>query len=264
MKRIILLVCLFLAACTIQIGPIEEMPVLLDAQPLNINNSITIANWNLQIYGQKKASNESLLNLYAEKIDDFDIIFIQEIRDVSQTAFPKLCSKLPDYNCRNSSRAGRSSSKEQYGIIYKKDITLTNIKDFNPNDNWERPPVKVTFSKNNYQFTVYNIHTKPDDVQNELAQLQAVVTNQGNEIIIGDLNADCSYYNNKKETEFDTWKWIIKDHHDTTVAKSDCAYDRIILNNDAYDDAIAAGINRKGIVKGVSDHYLIWLQLVLE
>ena len=84
--------------------------------------TLRIANWNLQIFGKEKASNNELLNFYADKISRNDIIFIQEIRDISGTAFPKLCSALIEYSCINSSRAGRSSSKEQVGIIYKKGI----------------------------------------------------------------------------------------------------------------------------------------------
>lgn len=225
------------------------------------SQTVKIANWNLQTFGPSKASNTELMSLYADKIDDYDIVFIQEIRDVSETAFPKLCTLLQNYTCKLSSRAGTTNYKEQYGIIYKDEIILTDFKDYNPNKWWERPPIKTTFNINEYELTTYNIHTKPDNVQQELYYLEQIVADNGNVLILGDLNADCSYYNNNKETEFDDWNWIIKDSQDTTTSSTNCAYDRIILNNDAKKELENYGINKKEITSSVSDHYLVWVEL---
>ncbi|MCX6711492.1 MAG: hypothetical protein NT139_00435 [Candidatus Woesearchaeota archaeon] len=140
------------------------------------------------------------------------------------------------------------------------------LKDFNPNsqDRWERPPIEVTFNVDDYELTVYNIHTKPDDAPQEIASLEGAVKSSGNVIVLGDLNADCSYYNPSVEHYFSSWNWIIKDTDDTTVASTDCAYDRIILNNDAYSEYSNYGIYKEGIVDGVSDHYLVWVELNLS
>lgn len=229
-------------------------------------DTIKIANWNLQIFGQSKASNENLMQTYSSIIDDYDIIFIQEIRDKSNTAFPRLCARLTNYSCTVSSRAGRTSSKEQYGIIYKNGINITGFNDFNPDtqDRWERPPIRTSFNINGYPLTIYNIHSKPEDVQSELDFLEDVVVDSGNIILLGDLNADCTYYNNEKQTEFDSWHWLIKDNEDTTSSNSNCAYDRIILNSDAYEEYKSDGIYKKEITIDVSDHYLVWVELKLE
>lgn len=228
-------------------------------------DTVKIANWNLQIFGQSKASDLTLMNLYAEKINDYDIIFVQEIRDSAETAFPQLCEKLENYSCMTSSRAGRSTSKEQYGVIYKNGISVLEFTDYNPDaqNRWERPPIKVTFNISNYILTTYNIHTKPDDVQSELSALQDIVSDSGNVLILGDLNADCSYYDNPDETEFDSWNWLITDTQDTTVAKTDCAYDRLILNSDANAESQTYGIDTQEITSDVSDHYLVWVELKL-
>jgi len=226
-------------------------------------DTVKIANWNLQIFGVAKASNANLMQTYSEIIEDYDIIFVQEIRDKSETSFPKLCLVLTNYSCMTSSRAGRTNSKEQYGIIYKNGIEILSSKDFNPDeqDRWERPPIKTTFNISGYELTVYNIHTKPEDVQSELDYLEDVVSNYGNVIILGDLNADCTYYNNAKQTEFDSWRWIIADSEDTTSGNSNCAYDRIILNSDDYAEYKSDGIYKRGITSEVSDHYLVWVEL---
>lgn len=231
-----------------------------------VSDTIKIANWNLQVFGPTKAGNIQLMQTYASIIDDYDIIFIQEIRDQSRISFSRLCSMLTNYSCMSSSRAGRTSSKEQYGIIYKNGINITYLKDYNPDpqDRWERPPIKVIFNINDYQLIVYNIHTKPDDVENEMNYLEDVVDDKGNVLILGDLNADCSYYNNKKETDFDNWHWVISDDEDTTVSATDCAYDRIILNDDAFEEYKADGIFKKRITRNLSDHYLVWVKIELS
>ncbi|MBU1988525.1 MAG: hypothetical protein KKD94_03530, partial [Nanoarchaeota archaeon] len=229
-------------------------------------DTIKIANWNLQIFGQAKASDTELMNFYAFVIDDYDIIFVQEIRDKSETAFPKLCSMLINYTCETSSRAGRSDSKEQYGIIYRNGINLTNFYDYNPDDEdrWERPPIRTDFNINGYQLIIYNIHTKPEDVQKELDYLEDVVVSSGNVIVLGDLNADCTYYNNEKQTEFDAWNWLISDDEDTTSGNSNCAYDRIILNKDSHAEYKSDGIYTKDITTEISDHYLVWVEIKIN
>jgi len=227
-------------------------------------SKIKVANWNLQIFGDSKASKPELMSFYASTISNYDIIFIQEIRDADGSSFNELCSMLSNYDCKVSSRAGRSTSKEQYGIIYKKGITIEDFKDFNPDsqDRWERPPIEVTFKIGGYELTVYNIHTKPDDVSNELYNLESVVSNNGNDMIIGDLNADCSYYDNSKENQFNSWQWIIGDNADTTTSPTtNCAYDRIILNSYTYAEYYSYGIFKDGITSDVSDHYLVWVEL---
>ena len=228
----------------------------------NYENGIKIANWNLQIFGVSKASDIKLMNFYKEKINDYDIIFIQEIRDESGTAFEKLCSLLEGYNCLISSRAGRTSSKEQYGLIYNKSIKLNYFKDYNPDkqNRWERPPIEVNFDLKNYNLTIFNIHAKPADVQNELDYLDDVALNKEYTMVSGDLNGDCSYYDNKVENEFDAWNWVIRDNEDTTSGDSNCAYDRIITSILLKDKIERYGIE-KGINKEQSDHYLVWIEV---
>jgi len=237
----------------------------------NFARTVRLANWNLQIFGTKKADNEELMNFYAETISDYDIIFIQEIRNKDQTAFARLCDLLSGYNCEVSSRAGRSTSKEQYGIIFREGIILTDLVDFNPDegDRWERPPIKVEFNIGGYDLTVWNIHIKPDDVEVEIDYLEEVVSEDivedgakgfgSNVIVIGDLNLDCSY-DDGEAGDFEGWTYLIGDEEDTTVGSTDCAYDRIILNGGALDSLEDFGIFT-GVNEEQSDHYLVWVEL---
>jgi len=256
-KRQLIFLLKFLVLITLLLGGYSTHKFFLESQ------TIKIANWNLEIFGQAKVNNFGLMDFYVDKIKNYDIIFIQEIRDNSGTSFSKLCSMLQNYSCNISSRAGRTLNKEQYGIIYKDSVNLISLKDYNPDgkDRWERPPIEVMFNTKGYSLKIYNIHTKPEDVKKELEYLQSIISNKGNVIIFGDLNADCSYYSNEKENEFDSWNWIIKDNDDTTSAKTNCVYDRIILNSDADEEFKDYGIETKGITADVSDHYLVWVEL---
>jgi hypothetical protein len=228
-------------------------------------DTISVANWNLQIFGDSKANNTALMNLYAEKISHYDIIFLQELRDKDGSSFTTLCSMLPDYSCNVSSRAGRSSSKEQYGVIYLKKFNVTLI-DYNPDvlDRWERSPIRIDIYYKNYSLSIYNIHTKPDNVSLELTNLEHLVDSEmskRNIIILGDLNADCYYYDVYSASEFKDWKWLIENAADTTSGDSNCAYDRIIMNDDVHNEYLQSGIDTNDIDEKVSDHYLVWVLL---
>jgi len=60
------------------------------------SETIKIANWNLQVFGQTKANNLGLMQIYSEIIEDYDIIFVQEIK--GSTFFPqKFFNKLINY-----------------------------------------------------------------------------------------------------------------------------------------------------------------------
>ena len=97
---------------------------------------------------------------------------------------------------------------------------------------------------------MYNIHVKPNDVQQELSNLEEAIEDDGNIVVIGDLNADCRYYDAEEEKEFDSWHWMILDYVDTTMSNSDCAYDRILLNDDMRKEFVIA--REYGIEKGIT------------
>ena len=44
----------------------------------------------------------------------------------------------------------------------------------------QRPPLKATFTSNNWTFTLYTIHTQPDNVSGELNILETIVGGRRN------------------------------------------------------------------------------------
>jgi endonuclease/exonuclease/phosphatase family metal-dependent hydrolase len=261
MKKIIigmLILAVVISGCDLIDNPVAPNP----AEPTEpIGNTITIANWNLQVFGQSKASNETKMQFYDDVISQYDIVFVQEIRDASETAFPLLCDRLEGYGCMASPRDGRTSSKEQIGVIFKDSIELETVETLpDPNDVWERSPIRAKFNASGYHFTAYNAHLKPDDVASEMQAFEDAISNEGNVIILGDLNYDCDYVNPDEDTSFDTWNWLIWDYEDTTVSDTDCAYDRIIVNDDMYEEIVAPGFYKE-ITKDFSDHYVVWVEV---
>ena len=100
---------------------------------------------------------------------------------------------FPEYQYIISNRAGQSSSKEQYAVFYNDQATLIDSYDYQAEyqEDMQRPPLKVTFISNNWTFTLYTIHTQPDNVPGELSVLETIIGNPtGDTIILGDLNAD--------------------------------------------------------------------------
>lgn len=82
------------------------------------------------------------------------------------------------------------------------------------------------------------IHTKPTDTMAELNHLDDVFrvtsiqfsTQLG--MILGDLNADCSYLSQTRYNTLDlvlntSFTWWIGNDIDTTTGASECAYDRL-------------------------------------
>src|SRR6056297_464714 len=64
-------------------NPVVNNPVVNNDNPVHEEPSddyLSLANWNLQIFGVSKASDQELMNDYASIISDYDIVFIQEIR----------------------------------------------------------------------------------------------------------------------------------------------------------------------------------------
>lgn len=218
------------------------------------------------------------MNYYVDKIDDYDIVFLQEIQDKSGEAIRLLCGNVSSHHCYWSSGAGRSSSKEQYLVLVRNslmnsyweelDLKVEPQYDWNDpvhlppkyNDSFERPPYSFYFIIGDLHATVTVMHTKPTETENELSKLEELIEEiiiPQDLIVLGDLNADCRYYSTPPK-DFKNWTWVIPDDADTTVSpNTDCAYDRIIINENAAEHLIDWGI-MEDVTPEQSDRYLVW------
>ncbi|ELT95265.1 hypothetical protein CAPTEDRAFT_139285 [Capitella teleta] len=256
------------------------------------NDGFKISAFNIQIYGKTKASKETVMRQIVQIIRKYDIVLIQEIRDKSGNSVTQLINQInsdgePLYDYVISDRLGRTHSKEQYAFVYRKDgnRVVDDYQDEDAGDAFERPPFAVKFHCDKpalKDFVLVGIHIDKDDVLSEMNHLKLqhdVIKekfNTDNILIMGDFNAACTYISKKKlatsELRSEDFHWLIPDDADTTVGRTDCAYDRFVMTGDEFlrslvpfsakvvkfDDELNL-TNEEA--KAVSDHYPIELSL---
>lgn len=177
--------------------------------------SIRIASFNIQVFGDKKASKPYVMQALAQVVRRFDVIAIQEIRTQDNYFIQKFLrdyvnqgSSSGVYDARVSQRLGRTSSTEQYAFIFNT-ATVEVHPNFcavvpDPEDRLHREPFAALFRTRivapytPFTFTLINAHTDPDEVAEELDALYYVYQQvqrspidgavEDDVILLGDLN----------------------------------------------------------------------------
>lgn len=257
--------------------------VMFSATVLAASSNLMVGAFNIQIFGEAKAKKTDVLEAIADIVTNFDVLAVQEIRDTSGEAMPRLMERVHVRDARFqyviSDRLGRSVSKEQYAFIYRTNaaVCLSASVFSDTNGIYERPPYIGNFSAGKFTFTLIVVHTKPTDAVREIDGLISVIAHTQRHatnrdvIVLGDLNADGTYFSEKTSSGIrdERFTWAITDDMDTTVAESERTYDRIIFlkKYTAEDWTGNAGVFRFDTryrlsvpVKGVSDHFPVWAQ----
>ena len=246
----------------------------------DLRTTVTLATFNIQVFGKAKRSKPEVMEVLADIGDEFDIMAVQEVRDASGDT-PGVY--LDAMNAQGDEihemvvgpRLGRSRSKEQYVFYYD-----TNVVDIvgepwtypDPDDVFEREPLLARFRVGDFDFVLVNIHVKPDDALAEIDALDEVhqwaIAQYGDTdvVILGDFNADCSYFNERTQRDVLNMNWITPFQLDTTVKSTDCTYDHFVISDalvgkvsrpDRYRFDTAYGLDQKAAPK-VSDHYPVF------
>ncbi|TGC09441.1 exonuclease/endonuclease/phosphatase family protein [Methanolobus halotolerans] len=248
------------------------------------DDTIRIGAFNIQVFGVSKADKPEVMNILADIVRTYDVVAIQEIRDKSQTALPELIDLVnsdgSEYDYVVSERLGRTISKEQYAYVYNTQNVAVNDAYTYPEpdgtDPFHRQPyiVSIEALQGNYDATLIVIHTDPDEATQEINGLDDVLSyaqsknpEEGDFIIMGDLNADGSYFDEDGTSDLDAYQWVIDDTVDTTTKSTDYTYDRIILTDES-DLAGESGVFRYDLEYGldeelttdVSDHYPVFVE----
>jgi endonuclease/exonuclease/phosphatase family metal-dependent hydrolase len=259
---------------------------LTNGAPRAAPEKLKVCSFNVQIFGANKAKNDEVMEILGNIFRQYDLCLIQEIRDTKDDSIKQLLAKIngksDNFRMIVSDRLGRSNSKEQYGFFYNKNkIQVTDSFHFDAaKDLFERPPFVVRFKASNApvtDFFIAGIHTNPGAAKEEVGSLVKVYDDAAKRfkiqdgIIMGDFNADCSYFAKKywKENALRSDKrfnWLIGDDENTTVGKQSCAYDRVVVAGSTmqkyatsartyyYDEEYNTDIDT---VRLVSDHYPI-------
>lgn len=173
--------------------------------------TITIASFNIQVFGQAKLAKPEVMQVLAHAVRRFDVIAVQEVRSKTQDLIPKFLALInadgARYDYAISPPIGRTVSKEQYVYIFdtnriELDRESLYVVD-DPDDLLHREPLVAGFRVRGpapheaFTFTLVNIHTDPDEVAAEMNALDDVYRavqrdgrGEDDVILLGDLNAD--------------------------------------------------------------------------
>ena len=184
-------------------------PVPISNAAPSIRDEITVASWNIQVLGESKIDKHDVMEVIVDVIRRFDVIAIQELRAKDQTFSDRFLSQVNSdgskYEVVVGPRLGRSNSKEQYLYLYDTNrIELLDQSVYTINDQSDllhREPLVASFrvigalSGTPWNFTLVNIHTDPDEVEEEIDVLDDVIRlvrdadSEDDVILLGDLNA---------------------------------------------------------------------------
>ncbi len=175
------------------------------------DDTIRIATFNIQVFGQSKMKKPQVPQILARIIQQFDVVAVQEIRSQSQSFLDEFLNMINSnghqYAYIVGTRQGRTASKEQYAYFYNTERIAVNERwtytVIDKYDKLHRPPyvahfqTRVISNNNPFTFSLINIHTDPDETDQELNVLDdvyRVVANDGSQeddvILLGDLNVN--------------------------------------------------------------------------
>ncbi|XP_044160989.1 deoxyribonuclease-1 [Bufo gargarizans] len=275
-----LVIVLALAACTV--------------------SALKIGAFNIQAFGDSKMAKPEVCTVILKILQRYDIALIQEVRDADLSAVETLMTELnsqssgPVYSHVVSDCLGRDTYKERYLFVYRND--KVNVQDsyhyhdhsmYSGEDTFSREPFVVSFNAPEtviQDFVLVPLHSAPKDAVREIDALYDVYEDvcekfqTDNIIFLGDFNADCSYvtksdWDSIRMYTSEDFTWLIPHDVDTTVGKTDCAYDRIVISGEDLHNAIvpdsAKIFNFQKKYKltpeqalEVSDHYPVELELM--
>lgn len=176
-------------------------------------DSIRIASFNIEVLGQAKMEKPEVMKTLTQVVKTFDIVAVQELRSAEQDVIPRWLEMInadgSKWASLVSERLGRTVSKEQYVYLYNTaTIEFVPNSDYvinDPNDLIHREPYMASFRTRvkqgqPFSFTLINIHTDPDEAEDEvnaLAEVFEVVRSASQKdlgeddiILLGDLNLD--------------------------------------------------------------------------
>ena len=158
--------------------------------PLRGGPTIRVASFNIQVFGDEKARKPYVMQTLALAIRNFHVVAIQEIRTQDSYFLDNFLRTYVNAGGQHSydyvigPRLGRSNSKEQYAFIYDTTAVEVNRQSIytvnDPQDMLHREPLVALFRVRGpapteaFTFLLVNIHTDPDETQEELDTLADV------------------------------------------------------------------------------------------
>ncbi len=176
-----------------------------------VGPTLRIASYNIQDFGNTKASKSYVMHTLADIIRQFDIVAVQEISTQNEYLIPNFLKLINQsgrkYDHVIGRRLGNTTSKEQYAFLFDTQRVQVDHQSVytigDPDNLLHREPLVATFRSREvdpdqaFTFTLVTAHTDPDVVAEEidaLAEVYRVVRRsslgEDDIILLGDFNAD--------------------------------------------------------------------------
>lgn len=265
----------------------QSTPAPAPPSPMFGGPAIRIASFNIQVFGDAKASKPYLAATLAAIIQNFHIVAIQEVRTQDDYFLDNFLRNYVNQNGRAydkvvGPRLGRSNSTEQYAFLYDTSAIEVNPRMIytvnDPDDLLHREPLVAMFRvrgpppQQAFTFVLVNVHTDPDETDAELDTLaqvyQVVRRTAGGEddvILLGDLNVDDQHLG--QLGRLDGVRPIVRGVYTNT--RQTALYDNVVLHQQStaefsgrwgvYNIEQIHKLTRDQALQ-VSDHLPIWAE----
>lgn len=231
-------------------------------------HEVRFASWYIDGFDSSITNSLELRSAVERVISDYHIVGIQGI--TARRSFIEFSDTLPEHYEIIIGDFSGDKQKEMMAFVYDSRIFSVEETEYSDSkDKFTFDPFIVSFRTHNSLFNISFIQHRTDKIEatQEIRDLQTVIDSVALDdyyAIMGNLHADCFYYNSDKLSSLN---WIIKDSYDTIATDiEDCAYDRIIVN-DAFDDEImSADVSvleheydlDAGLVDALGGHYPVF------
>jgi deoxyribonuclease-1-like protein len=258
-----------------------------DLPPAAEGESITIATFNIEVFGDAKIAKPEIVEKLARICGLFDVVAIQELRSKNgEAVVQKLVAAIKSVSGRSMAyvigeRLGDSISKEQYVYLYDEASIQCDVQQAytvqDPDRLLHRPPFVALFRarkpnpQDAFTFILTNIHTDPDQAIAETDAMQLVLDavlhdgrNEDDVILLGDFNTS-----NKKLGRLGQVQGLVDVLGDEpTNTAGDKQYDHILFLSSATREFLGGGVFdtvRKFNLsleqaQEVSDHLPVWAE----
>jgi endonuclease/exonuclease/phosphatase family metal-dependent hydrolase len=259
---------------------------------LDVNATIKIATFNIQVFGKTKASKPEIMSQLVAIIRKYDVVAIQEVKDSSGGAPKVLLDAVNSGGDRTyamllSERTGLQAddktSQEQYAVLYDtaliEALPSDRLFDDAEHDLFQREPylTHLRARSGGFSFVLIDIHTRPESAVAEVGALHDVMEwaksfygDEDDFIALGDFNASCDYASTVQLDALDMrglgYFWVVPDDNDSNVSPTTaCAYDRIVTTV-GTEAAFTGnwGVDQAFTDKAVSDHWPVWAEFSAE
>jgi len=269
---------------------IHRAAIVTPSTPFDLDDrsdELRVVSFNVQAFGLSKMAHPDVSNILLQVISLFDLVLIQEVRDMSETAVADLLAEINSFSAEPyalllSDRLGRNFPKEQVAFLYRIDkLSLVESGVMSdPDALFERSPAWARFEHIESEERVWmlSVHLEPRNMPGEIAALYEIFEQYQREtpasesaIIMGDFKAGCRHLSDDEialTSLFNTSSLtsLIGHDEDTTTTSTFCPYDRIFVNGPWVNRVAESGVYRFDQILGlsgeqtraVSDHYPVW------